>query len=74
MVCDPTTADVKEEVNGKMSTTSSTASIVQLYNNAGHPFGGKRWTVDALYESCRLKVLMASTGQMGWLIFIGMIF
>ena len=64
MVCDPTTADVKEEVNGKMSTTSSTASIVQLYNNAGHPFGGKRWTVDALYESCRLKVLMASTGQM----------
>lgn len=60
MVCDPSTTDVKEEVNGQVSTGSS-SSIVQLYN---HPQGGKRWTVEALYESCRLKVLMVSIGQM----------
>jgi hypothetical protein len=62
MVCDPETVHFKEEVNGNMNSTNSSPSIVQLYSHTQS--GGKQWNIEALYESCRLRVLMASSGQM----------
>lgn len=68
MVCDPSSIDVKEEVDGQMSNSNSSSSIVQFYNN--QPLSGKRWSTEALYESCRLKVLMSGTGYMSWWFFL----
>lgn len=65
MVCDPA---VKEEADEQMNKSNSTSSIIQ-HSNVGNHSGGKRWNVDSLYESCRLKVVMQSTGQISLFIF-----
>uniref|UniRef100_A0A183BV92 histone acetyltransferase n=1 Tax=Globodera pallida TaxID=36090 RepID=A0A183BV92_GLOPA len=54
MVCEPNDVELKEEG----SESESCSSIVQVYNSGS--CGSKKWTTEALYESCRMKVRMLS--------------
>lgn len=64
IVCEPSSSvDVKEETGSEcLSENESCSSIVQVYNSG--PCGAKKWTAEALYESCRLKVRMSSSDLM----------
>ncbi|KAL3084111.1 hypothetical protein niasHT_033215 [Heterodera trifolii] len=59
MVCEPNGIEFKEEGSESESCCSS---IVQVYNSGS--CGSKKWTVEALYESCRMKVRMTGSGLM----------
>lgn len=64
MVWEPNTSDFKEEGSECMSESESCSSVVQVYNSGGM-CGSKKWTAEAVYESCRLKVQMSNSGNMG---------
>uniref|UniRef100_A0A914IAC0 histone acetyltransferase n=1 Tax=Globodera rostochiensis TaxID=31243 RepID=A0A914IAC0_GLORO len=54
MVCEPNDVELKEDG----SESESCSSIVQVYNSGS--CGSKKWTTEALYESCRMKVRLLS--------------
>jgi hypothetical protein len=59
MVCDPSSGVKQVDERNNLMISQTTYS-----NNNVEPIGGgKRWSVEALYESCRLKVSMTTNGQ-----------
>uniref|UniRef100_A0A915MPN7 histone acetyltransferase n=1 Tax=Meloidogyne javanica TaxID=6303 RepID=A0A915MPN7_MELJA len=61
MVCDLSTTTGIKSVDEQ--ATNLMNSQTTYNNNNAEQFGGKRWNVEALYESCRLKVSMTNNGQ-----------